>query len=338
MDEFGDKVRVVFKHNPLPFHADAPLASAAALAAGAQGKFWEYHDKLFDGGTKSLGREHLDRYAKELELDLAAFGKALDEDAFKDKIAEDQELAAMVQARGTPNHFINGRNLNGAAPFEDFKKIIDDELKKTSAMLESGTTLEALYPKLIASGKNFNPLDPNVKAINPGDSPRKGKAGARIAIVEFSDFECPYCSRVGGPLKRVVARYPNDVSVSFKQFPLGFHKNAQKAAEAALAAHAQGRFWDMHDILFDHQKELQASKLGFYAEQIGLDMDQFTADLKGGKFAATVRSDMAEGRKAGVRGTPSVFINGRKFSPSGGYTVEGIEKVLKKEFGLKLVD
>ena len=121
-----------------------------------------------------------------------------------------------------------------------------------------------------------------------------------------------------------------------KQFPLGFHKNAQKAAEAALAAHAQGRFWDMNDIMFENMKALEVPKLEKYAEQIGLDMTKFKADLSSGKYAAQVKGEMAEGKGAGVRGTPSVFINGRRYKPSGGYTVAAMEKVLAQEFGLKI--
>ena len=133
-----------------------------------------------------------------------------------------------------------------------------------------------------------------------------------------------------------MAKYPKSVRVLVKQFPLGFHKNAQKAAEAALAAHAQGRFWDMNDIMFENMKALEVDKLEKYAEQIGLDVAKFKADLSGGKYAAQVKADAAEGQGAGVRGTPSVFINGRRYKPSGGYTVAGMEKVLAAEFGLKL--
>ena len=133
-----------------------------------------------------------------------------------------------------------------------------------------------------------------------------------------------------------MAKYPKSVRVVVKQFPLGFHKNAQKAAEAALSAHAQGRFWDMNDIMFENMKALEVDKLEKYAEQIGLDLAKFKADLSSSKYAAQVKAEAAEGQSAGVRGTPSVFINGRRYQPSGGYTVEGIEKVLAQEFGLKL--
>ena len=131
-------------------------------------------------------------------------------------------------------------------------------------------------------------------------------------------------------------KYPGQIQVAFKQFPLSFHKEAQKAAEAALAAHAQGRFWDFHDILFQNMKALKVDQLMGYAEQIGLDVARVKSELDSNKWAAQVKADMSEGQRAGVRGTPSVYINGRKYSPSGGYSVEGIEKVLAREFGLEI--
>jgi protein-disulfide isomerase len=126
------------------------------------------------------------------------------------------------------------------------------------------------------------------------------------------------------------------VKLVFKHFPLSFHKNAQKAAEATMAAHAQGRFWDMHDILFENMKALEDDKLVAYAGQIGLDTEKFKQELQSGAYAARVKEDVAEGNRVGVRGTPTLFVNGRRYQPSGGYTVEGLEKVLAKHFGLKV--
>ena len=188
-ETYGDKVRFFFKHTPLAFHKNAPLAHEASLAAGAQGKFWEMHDLLFEN-QKKLTRPDLESYAEQLGLKMGKFKKALDKGTYKAQIADDMALAEKVQARGTPNHFINGRKLTGAKPFEDFKKVIDDELKKTDAMLSQGTSLEELYPKLIAKGKTFNPLDSVVqKLTNPVDAPSKGSPKANIVITEFTDYQ-----------------------------------------------------------------------------------------------------------------------------------------------------
>lgn len=336
MKEYEGKVRKVFKHTPLAFHKKAPLAHAASLAAGEQGKFWEYHEKLF-ANQKALARENLDAYAAELKLDMKAFAKALDTGKFKAKIAEDMALGAKVGAKGTPNAYVNGRQLKGAKPYEAFKKILDEEIAKTDKLLKSGTKLEDLYGKLVGKGKEIippPPMDPKVNDIQVGDSPVKGDKNAKIMIVEWSDFQCPYCSRIGGPLKELIAKYPKQVAMSFKQFPLSFHKQAFKAAEASLAAHAQGKFWEMHDILFQNMKALGEDKLELYAQQLGLDMEKFKADMSSSKYAAQVKAEMKEGSKIGVRGTPSIYVNGRKWQASG-RTAADFEKVFIKELGLK---
>jgi len=336
MKEYDGKVRKVFKHTPLPFHKNAPLAHEASLAAGEQGKFWEMH-KLIFSNIKKIKRADLEAHAATLKLDMDKFKAALDSGKFKKKIEADMELGKKVGARGTPNAYINGRQLKGAKGYDDFKKIIDEELAKTGKMLKDGVKPEELYAKLVGKGKQIippPPLDPKVNDIKVGNSPTKGIKNAKIQVVEWSDFQCPYCGRIGPPLKQLVAKYPEQVSVTFKQFPLSFHKQAFKAAEASLAAGAQGKFWEMHDILFANMKALHEDKLMVYATQLGLDMDTFKADLTGGKYAAQVRAEMAEGSKVGVRGTPSIYVNGRKWQAQG-RTLADFEKVFIKELGLK---
>jgi protein-disulfide isomerase len=117
----------------------------------------------------------------------------------------------------------------------------------------------------------------------------------------------------------------------FKHFPLNFHKDAMPAAEASMEAMEQGRFWEYHDLLFANQKALSRADLELYAEQLGLDMAAFKSALDSGKWKAKIQKDMAEGNRAGVQGTPSVFINGRKFSPPGGYSVEAFQSVIDSE-------
>ncbi len=127
-EKYGDKVRVVFKHNPLPFHKQAPYASQAALAAGMQGKFWEMHDKLFEN-QKALQPEQVDGYAKDLGLDMEKYKKDVNSKAVKDQVDADMKLATKVGARGTPNFMINGKQLSGAQPLDRFTAVIDEQLK-----------------------------------------------------------------------------------------------------------------------------------------------------------------------------------------------------------------
>ena len=119
---------------------------------------------------------------------------------------------------------------------------------------------------------------------------------------------------MGPLLKEVQKHYGDDkASIIFKHFPLSFHKDAQLASEATMAADAQGKFWEMHDKIFANQKKIKRPDLDGYAKEIGLDMGKFKAALDNGEFTARVKADMGEGQKAGVRGTPSIFVNGRKY-------------------------
>jgi protein-disulfide isomerase len=328
---YGDKVRVVFKHNPLSFHKKARLAAKASLAAHEQGKFWEYHDLLF-ANQKALDPADLEQYAEQLGLDLAAFRAALEKPEYETWIDEDQELAADVDAQGTPNLFVNGRKFTGAKSFADLKPAIEEELAKAQKLLDGGVALTDVYAKLTARGKRKQPLDPNVQYIPVEGSPSMGPSTAPITIVEFSDFECPFCSRVGGPLKQVVKHYDGKVQLVFKQFPLNFHKNAQLAAEASLAAAEQGRFWEMHDALFQNHKALSRPDIEAFAEGLGLDMTRFRNALDTKAFREQVAADVKLGQKVGVRGTPTVFINGRLFNPPGGWTPEAVIKAIDKYF------
>ncbi|NUN16175.1 MAG: thioredoxin domain-containing protein [Myxococcales bacterium] len=328
--DYGDDLAVVFKSNPLPFHKDAPLASEAALAAGEQGKFWEMHDKLF-ANQQALQRDKLEAYAQELGLNMDQFKAALDSGKFKEQIKRDQELAASVNARGTPNSFINGRQLVGAKPIDDFKVVVDEELKKAKALVDGGTPRAGLYAEIIKNGKVFKPLDDKVNVWDMSDTPINGDPAAKATVTIFSDFECPYCSRIEPILAQVREQSGGKVNVAFKHFPLSFHQRAMPAAKASMAAMEQGKFWEMHDKLFANQKELTDENFIKWAGELGLDVEKFKAALANPKWEEKVKKDMAEGSASGVQGTPSLYINGRKFEPAGGMSPDAILAVINTE-------
>jgi protein-disulfide isomerase len=145
-------------------------------------------------------------------------------------------------------------------------------------------------------------------------APAKGPENARVTLVEFSDFECPYCSQAVGQVDALLKMFPNDIRLVYKQFPLSMHPHARLAAAAALAANEQGKFWQMHDLLFANHKDLSRERITLLAKEIGLDMDRFTADWSSGKFGAIVNQDVKDGDEAGVEGTPSFFINGKHYN------------------------
>lgn len=148
--------------------------------------------------------------------------------------------------------------------------------------------------------------------INTEGSPFLGNPDAPVTMVVFSDFQCPYCAKLGPVIEEVTMAYPETVKVVFKHFPLRNHRYASLAALAAIAAQQQGKFWEFHDRLFPLQKELDQDKILAVARDIGLDMKKFTSDIGGEAARDQLSRDLQDGQSAGVRGTPTVFINGRQ--------------------------
>ncbi len=315
---YPGEVRLAFKHQPLPFHRKAPLASEYALAAGEQGKFWEMHDKLFQN-QRQIDEADLKGYAKALGLDQAKIDAYIASGKGKKVIADDQALAQQVGATGTPAFFINGVKVSGAQPFENFKKVLDEAKARAEAAVQGGTKKADVYAALIAGGRTSPPPPPAPAAPPPQTrqkldlvegTPAKGSQDPLLVIVEFSDFECPFCSRVNPTIKQVLETYGDDVQVQFRNQPLSFHKNAMPAAKAALAAHRQGKFWEMHDKLFENQKALSADDLTRYARELNLDEQKFASDMQSPEVAAMIEKDQADANRVGARGTPTLFVNG----------------------------
>jgi len=171
---------------------------------------------------------------------------------------------------------------------------------------------------------------PRVNVALAADDPAKGPANAPVTIVEFSDFQCPFCSKVTGTLKQVEEKYGDKLRVVFRDFPLtSIHNNAAKAAEAAQCANDQGKFWEMHDKLFANQSKLAVEALKQSATEIGLNADAFNQCLDSGKFAAEVQKDVEDGMSYGVASTPAFFINGRYLS--GAQPLESFTTVIEEE-------
>ena len=154
------------------------------------------------------------------------------------------------------------------------------------------------------------PADKAAKIAAPG-GPEFGPMDAKVTIVEFSDFECPYCAMAAAVAKRVETEYAGKVRFVFRQFPLSFHPNAHLTAQASLAAHAQGKFWPFHDLVFANQKALSRSDLEGYAKEAGLDLEAFNKDLDAGTYKDQVDGELDMGGEVYVSGTPSMFLNGK---------------------------
>lgn len=153
----------------------------------------------------------------------------------------------------------------------------------------------------------------SVKNIDPGNSPGKGAPDAPVTIVEWADFECPFCAMAYPLLDSMVERYPRQVRLVFKNFPLSMHEHGEPAARAVTAALQQGKFWEMHHSLFQNQKTLDEAGLNKIAKALGLDVKKFDEDRRSEAVADAVAKDKKAGEALGLQGTPAIFINGRTF-------------------------
>jgi protein-disulfide isomerase len=303
------EIQVIFKHAPAITIPNSVLVHEAALAAGAQGKFREMHDLLFTN-QKRLELDDLIRYATEIHLDLGAFRQALDQHTFTPAVERDLAEAHGLGVNTTPTFFINGRRLVGAQGVAAFEAVIDSVL--------AGVKREPPKPAVVR---------PEDIAIE--HAPLRGSPSAPVAIVQFSDFECGYCAAEVGVLKELLKAYPNRVRWFFKHYPLPFHKSAPLAHEAALAAGEQGKFWEMHDLLFEEPQAIAHDDLVKKAKRLKLDMARFETDLDSRRFKPVVEAERQEGMKLGVDGTPFFFINGRAVSSA--LPLEEIKKIVEAE-------
>lgn len=170
-----------------------------------------------------------------------------------------------------------------------------------------------------------------VAEIDVAGAPFKGPADAPVTMTLFTDFECPYCRQIVPLLEEVLAKNPKTVKLAFKNMPLKFHKMAEPAAKAALAAHEQGKFWPFHDRLFAESR-LSEDLIKKIATDLGLDMARFERDLASPSLQAKLQKDLIDAQSSGVTGTPTVFINGRAPKQR---TLEGFQSIIDEELQKK---
>jgi protein-disulfide isomerase len=185
-----------------------------------------------------------------------------------------------------------------------------------------GASITLLPGALGAQESSVPPAEPNpdaptrtksgkIAASKDPATPALGPASAKVVVVVFSDFQCPVCRRITDATHQIPEEWPGDVRVEFRELPLGIHSNAENAAVAALAAHRQGKFWQMHDVLFANQAALDEANLPGYAKQAGCDEARFRKDYADPKLRQRVRDDAALGAKLGLDSTPSFLMNGK---------------------------
>jgi len=301
----GIRTKVDFKNLPLGFHRFAQLAAQAALAAGEQGKFWEMHDVLF-ANQNALQREDLLKYAQTLKLDLPRFTKDLDSDAIKMKIEADKAEGAAKKVQGTPTFFINGKEYSGAKSLAQLTALVKADAGRRIALSEIADAAMS-----------------------------KGPTDAPVTIEFFADLESPVSRSANYVLEELMAKYPAQVRLQFRNFPLSFHPQAALAHDAAMTAAREGHFWEMANYVFDHQDSVREQDLIAYAGRLGIDPVKFAETIQKRRYAPRVDADVVDGFQRGVRGSPVIFVNGRQIDgvPSLQALTEYVEAALAGKIG-----
>lgn len=231
-----------------------------------------------------------------------------------------------------------------AAPAIDpnMKKAIDIYLDSEQGQEKIGLATQAYFRRLQEKMKmdQEKKMEQEVEAqfknpinIEIGKSPVKGPANAKVTIIEFSDFQCPYCTRGRSTIEQVLKAYPNDVKVAFKNLPLPFHDQAMPAAKAALAAGKQNKFWEMHDALFDNQANLNDKLYEEQAKKLGLNVEQFKKDLASPDIEKQIKEDMEIAAKHQFQGTPGFVVGG--VAVKGAYPFEHFKKIIDRKISGK---
>jgi protein-disulfide isomerase len=271
--------------------ADVKAAASSQFAA-LEREFEQKRRDLLEGGLELAIQQRL------VEIEAKAQG-----------VSSEQLLAGVKTAEVTTAD-IDAFYEQNKAQIPQPKEQIADRIKSYLEGQRQQEARQTFFENLRAKHRVRMLIEPTRVEV-AATGPAKGPADAPVTIIEFSDFQCPYCSRVVPTIDKLREKYGDKVRVVFRQFPLDFHQNAQKAAEASLCAHEQGKFWELHDAMFANQGALAVEQLKAKAAELKLDSAAFAQCLDSGKHAAAVKADLQAGIAAGVSGTPASFINGR---------------------------
>jgi protein-disulfide isomerase len=330
MDNYGpDKLRIVWKNLPLPFHDKAEGTAEAAegvRALAGNDAFWRFHDIVFRNQGE-LTPDILPTWAERAGVTRIAELKAgLAAHTWKAKVDSDVALSKLAGANGTPSFFVEGELMSGAQPFDRFKTVIDEQLAKAQAKLAAGTPREQLYSVLSNENKTAQPVEKpekvdvvaedriTVHKVPVGRSPVRGRADALVTVIEFGDFQCPFTRRAETMVKQIVGTYGDKVRIVWKNEPLAFHTRAEPAAEVALETLKEKHndaFWLVHDDLLLSAK-LEDDDLLAIATAHAVDRTRAGSAITNHTHRAAIDADHHTAQAFAATGTPTFFINGRR--------------------------
>jgi len=338
------KLRVVFKHFPLPFHKQAhEAARVGVIIKSKKGDqaFWRYAREVYSQLSARNSDAVVDAaVAAGVAATVVAHN---DTQLLRKRVDADIELGKSIGVRGTPATFVNGTFLSGARPVEDFVEVIDEQLAQAAKLRARGVRKSRISVEL--TKRNFAKPAPRPSSKKPaakddktvwkvpvGTSPSKGPAHALVTLVMFSEFECPFCKRVNATLEALETKYSAELRIVFKNNPLPFHKRAEPAAQLAMEAYRRKGnkgFWAAYDKLFENQTELEDVHLETYARELGLNPTRAMTAVRLGKHRSGIEADQDLASELSATGTPQFFINGRRLR--GAQPQEKFEALIDEE-------
>ena len=326
--QYPDQVRVVFRHFPLPMHEGSHLMSEASICAQEQGKFWEYHDKMMSGDPLKRDKGALKQLAQELGLDAQKFQTCLDSGKYVSQVDRDIARGGKAGVQGTPSYLINGRLSVGANPLEAIKPLIDWYLKPEGAYPGQ----KPPTPSQQGPGQQAPAQDPNlIHTFDPqwlNSGPSQGPEKAPITVVEFFDYNCPFCQKGSATVDELVKRHEGKMRVIPKNFPLPMHPNALKTAEALMCADKQGKYWQYRQEVFgEYWSKNAPDDLKAIAKKTGLKEKDFDACMDSDATKDLIAKDQQVGVVQGVQGTPGFFVNGKFIN--GAMPIESFEAIVQ---------
>lgn len=322
-EKFPGKIKREFHHFPL---SETPgegsfLTHEWSACAQEQGKFWEFHDGVF-GISQAPTLNDLTGIAKNIGLNQAQLDSCLKTGKYREVIKKARAAGTQQGVSGTPTFFVNGQKEAGAFPLDHFVGVVNGILTGTA-------------PPPPPSGGAPQPQAPpppraNVQFDDLNGRPSRGPENAKVTIVEFSDFHCPFCQRIEPTLEEIEKNFPGQIRRIWRHFPLPMHVGAQKTHEASECAFEQGKFWEYHHKLFETlgQPRDEVSLVNL-AGDLKLDKSRFEQCLKSGKYKSRVEQDIAKGSQSGVTGTPAAFVNGQLVEGAQPYS--NFEQIVKNK-------
>ena len=324
-------LRVIWKNAPAAWHSHAHEAAEAAYGCfdlKGSDAFWHFEDRAL-ANQKTLDAASFETWAGESYVDLVKFRDGMSTHKWAAKVDDDDRLAKSLHIYAG-QAFVNGIKTYASSSLATWQKTIDDELPKARAAMAGGVTGDQIYVNRSTANYATVPTAPTSTYVAPttagtivyrvpvGLSPIRGPSDALVTIVEFADFQCPYCQRLESTLEALRTKYGSDLRIVWKNEPLPFHTRALAAAELAFEARSEkgdATFWLVHDELYRSQAtRFDDATLMSIATKFGVDTTKAKAAIASNKYQTIIDADHTLGKGVGVSGTPNCFVNGRQLT------------------------